>query len=350
MIPTASQDRPITPRAEEYIGTPDFGDVPAEFEALRSKCGVYGLELRAKASLTGSDRVRWLNGIVTNNVRDLGVGSGVYAFVLNPQGRILGDLYAYNRGDSLLVDTDRFQLQKVLELFDHYIIMDDVEVNDNSDKLSAVGIAGPEARTALANAGLEFPELPPLNLVDATWRNVPLTVVRGDSPVVPSYELWAPPENIASLRGALRNNGIRPVGATAIGLLRIAQGVPQFGKDIRERDLPQETGQQRALHFTKGCYIGQEIVERIRSRGNVHRMFTGFKVDGPLPEPGTKINVEGKDVGEITSAASLPLANGPYLVALGYIRREIAMTAMPIPMNGTNLNVTTLPFSEVFQH
>ena len=106
----------------------DFGDVRAEFQALVAAAGVYELSARAKVSLTGSDRVRWLNGMVTNNIRDLAPGHGVYAFLLNPQGHILGDLYAYNRGESLLVDTDRSQLEKILAVFDKYIIMDDVEV------------------------------------------------------------------------------------------------------------------------------------------------------------------------------------------------------------------------------
>jgi folate-binding protein YgfZ len=344
---------PIPTHPGEYAGTAttaDFGDVAAEFEALLSNCGVYEMPWRAKASLTGSDRVRWLNGIITNNVRDLAAGQGVYAFLLNPQGRILGDLYAYNRGDSLLVDTDLSQLQKVLALFDRYIIMDDVEVANVSDKLSAIGITGPKAREVLHGAELEFPELPPLNFVDMTWRDVALTLIRLDSPSVDSYEIWVAPESANLLRDAVEKSGATPAGTTALNFLRIAQGLPQFGQDIRERDLPQETGQERALHFTKGCYIGQEIVERIRSRGSVHRMFTGFNIDGSLPTAGTKISVEGKEVGEITSSASWPLPNGQYPVALGYIRREVAISNKPIQIDGTKLNVTTIPFSKMFKH
>ncbi len=353
MVSTLPHDTSISPSVGEHAGIPaasDFGDVPAEFEALLSGCGVYDVPWRAKISLTASDRVRWLNGIITNNVRDLAEGKGVYAFLLNPQGRILGDLYAYNRGDSLLVDTDRSQLQKVLGIFDKYIIMDDVEVTDVSEKLCAVGITGPKALGVLQAAGLEFPGLEPLSFVDLTWREVSVTVVRGDSPSVESYEVWLPPENKSLLLGTLEKSGATPAGATALDLLRIAQGIPQYGQDIRERDLPQETGQERALHFTKGCYIGQEIVERIRSRGNVHRMFTGFTVEGALPLPGTKINVDGKDIGEITSSASLPLRGDSYLVALGYIRREIAMLDKPIQIDRAKLKVTRIPFTEAFKH
>src|SRR6266849_7765935 len=155
----------------------DFGDVRAEFQAMISGCGVYDLGSRAKISLTGGDRVRWLNGMVTNNVRDLAPGRGVYAFLLNPQGHILGDLYAYNRGESLLVDTDQSQVEKILAVFEKYIIMDDVEVADISNKLTAIGIAGPGAREALRVSGFEVPELEPLRFVDLTRQQISLTVV-----------------------------------------------------------------------------------------------------------------------------------------------------------------------------
>ncbi len=139
------------------------------------------------------------------------------------------------------------------------------------------------------------------------------------------------------------------MGTAALDLVRIASGVPRYGQDIRERDLPQETEQGRALHFSKGCYIGQEIVERIRSRGNVHRKFTGFDIEGPLPAPGTKIQAAGKEIGEITSAASLPLARGERPVALGYVRREFAVPGKEVEAGGARIKVADLPFAEVFQ-
>ena len=111
-------------------------------------------------------------------------------------------------------------------------------------------------------------------------------------------------------------------GSSALNLFRISRGIPQFGQDIRDRDLPQETGQARALNFSKGCYLGQEIVERIRSRGAVHRQFMAFAVDGPLPSPGSKILAHEKEVGEITSSALLPFPKRDQEVALGYLRRE----------------------------
>ena len=302
----------------------DFGDVRTEFHALLSGCGVYDLGWRAKIALTGGDRARWLNGMISNNVRDLATGHGVYAFLLNAQGRIQADLYAFQRGESLLVDTERSQREKVLQLFDHYIIADDVVVKDISDQLTALGLTGPESRNVLERAGISVPELGYLQFADTKWNEVGITVLHSGEEAKESCQVWIASEQVGSLWDALVKAGAKPSGTAALNLFRISRGIPQFGQDIRERDLPQETGQMRALNFTKGCYLGQEIVERIRSRGAVHREFGAFAVEGPLPEAGTKIHADGKEVGEITSSATLPLPGGDRAMALGYLRREAA--------------------------
>lgn len=305
---------------------PDFGDVRAEFQALLSGCGLYDLSWRAKIAVTGGDRVRWLNGMVTNNVRDLAPGHGVYAFMLNAQGRIQADLYAFQRGDSLLIDTEQGQLEKVLQLFDRYIIADDVAIADISDKLTALGLTGPESRAVLERAGIAVPDLAlaSMQFAEVKWREGTVTLFRAGEEARESWQIWSAPEYATALWDALIKAGARPTGPTALNLFRIARGIPQFGTDILERDLPQETGLTRALNFTKGCYLGQEIVERIRSRGAVHRQFTAFAVEGALPEPGAKILADEKEVGEITSSAILPLPGGDRTIALGYLRREAA--------------------------
>ena len=350
-----------------------FGDPQAELRALRGGCGVYDLGYRAKISLTGTDRVRWLNGMVTNNIRDLAVGHGVYSFLLNPQGHILGDLYAYNRGESITVDTDSAQVERILATFDHYIIMDDVEVKrlaaedvrgsaslEGSTKagaaevsareVTALGIAGPKAREVMEKAGMELPELQPLQLheirCDCECGCVECTVVRGDE-ATESYEIWLGPERVRLLWDALLKAGAAAVGSEALELHRIGAGIPLYGVDIRERDLPQETEQARALNFNKGCYIGQEIVERIRSRGAVHRKFSGFLAEGGKAiERGTKIVAGEKEVGEITSAASFRLEQGEKTVALGYIRREVGTPGREVTIGGVKATAIALPVDD----
>ena len=326
-----------------------FGKVTDEFAALKSTCGVYDLPLRAKIRLTGGDKVRWLNGMVTNNVRDLVQNHGVYAFLLNPHGHILGDLVAFHLGESLLVETHHVQLPKILATFDHYIIMDDVEVANISDSIASVGVTGPNSDAVLNAAGIRVPALEPLQIADLSWHDLPISVVRGEHAPYLSYEIWIAPKDGTSLRDALQNAGAVPIGQNALELYRITLGVPRYGKDIRERDLPQETDQERALNFQKGCYVGQEIVERIRSRGNVHRKFTGFKIDGGATTPGTKIQAQGKDVGEVTSSAVIPTPGGGQPVALGYLRREFAIPGKELEIAGSRALVSDLPFHDLLK-
>ena len=330
-------------------GTPaaDFGDTRAEFGALLAGCGLYDLSSRAKIAVTGGDRVRWLNGMVSNNVRDLASGHGVYAFLLNAQGRIQADVFAFQRGESLLVDTEGVQREKLLQLFDRYIIADDVEIADVSDKIAAVGLTGPESRSVLERAGIAVPDLAHLQFADAAWHQNSVTVLRSGEEAGDSWQVWISPEHSGELWDALVKAGARPSGTAALNLFRISRGIPQFGVDIRERDLPQETGQARALNFTKGCYLGQEIVERIRSRGAVHRQFGAFGVEGTLPDAGTRIlageKEAEKEVGEITSSAVLPLPSGDRPVALGYLRREAA--GKELRAGSAKLKPVALPIS-----
>jgi len=318
----------------------------ADLRTLIAGCGVYPLDTRSKIFLTGEDRTRWLNGMITNNVRDLAPGHGVYTFLLNAQGKIQGDLYAFNRGETIVLDTDREQLSKLLEIFDHFIVMDDVNVKDASDRLTALGVQGPKTAAVLLAAGIDVPELAPLQFADLKWQDFEITLLRAEAWKGAAYELWLDPANAPALLEALRKAGATPVGAGAQRLYRMASGIPLFGEDIRERDLPQETGQERALHFTKGCYVGQEIVERIRSRGQVHRVFSGFELTAPAA-PGDKIAADGKDVGEITSTASIQTPAGKTLIALGYLRREAFNK--PLTIHGVPLQRHKLPFQELLQ-
>lgn len=331
----------------EYRGaaTPvRFSDAKAEWQGLQSGCGVYDLGYRAKIVLAGKDRTRWLNGMISNNVRDLAACHGTYAFLLNAQGHILGDLYAYNRGETLVLDTDAAQVEKIVTTFKRYIIMDKVELTVASD-LTAIGVAGPKAREVFRAAKIEIPELEPLQFAtpkcDCDCGCLECTVVRGDTPYE-SYELWIAPQQVKALWESLIRAGAAPVGAEVIDMTRIVNGIPQYGVDIRERELPQETEQARALSFTKGCYIGQEIVERIRARGAVHRKLSGFLSQTAIP-PGAKISAAGKEVGEITSATSLLAAGSDLTLALGYTRREAASVGAEVSVDNARAAVVALP-------
>jgi len=329
-----------------------FSNPHLELAALLGGCGVYDLGFRARISLTGGDRVRWLNGMVTNNIRDLASGHGVYAFLLNPQGRILGDMFVYNPGEKLVVETDRSQVEKIVAIFDHYIIMDDVRVADISTEQTALGLAGPKSRAVLNAAGIEVPELQPLQMItpqcNCDCGCVECTVVRGEDAQHESYEIWLAPKDVHTTWQALLASGATAAGSEAVEGQRIVTGVPLYGVDIRERDLPQETEQMRALNFNKGCYVGQEIVERIRSRGNVHRKFTGFLVEGVAAiAAGAKIISNEKEVGEVTSVATVLTPSGERTVALGYIRREVGVPGREVTIGTAKATVIQLPLEIV---
>jgi folate-binding protein YgfZ len=326
----------------------DFGDPHREFAALQHACGIFDLGFRARLSLTGSDRVRWMNGMVTNNIRDLAEGHGVYAFLLNPQGRILGDMHVFHHGDSLIVETDRSQMEAILGTFDHYIIMDDVEVANLTEQQTALGVSGPTSRSLLNAVGIEVPVLQPLQMMTprcvCDCDCVECTIIRGEDSPHESYEIWLDPKDVLKTWQALVGAGATPVGSEALEMQRVVSGVPLYGVDIRERDLPQETEQTRALNFNKGCYVGQEIVERIRSRGNVHRRFTGFLTDGAATiAPGDKVTSAEKEVGEISSVVTLSTPTGERTVALGYIRRDIGIPGREVSIGPYKSIVAPFP-------
>jgi len=329
--------------AQEEQNASGVTDSRRELTALVAGCGIYRPD-RALISLTGRDRVRWVNGMVSNNIRDLASGNGVYAFVLTPQGHIQADLYAFNRGESLLIETERAQLAGLLQIFRKYIIMDKVEIEDLSEKTAVFSMTGPKSGEVVASLGLTE-TLEPLQLADVNWNGAAHKLIRGDNPCFPNYELWVPAEQAESVWNTLLQAGGVEVHEATLETFRILCGIPKVGQDIREKTLPHETGQERALNFNKGCYIGQEIVERIRSRGAVHKAFLGFEVEGPVPSAGTKIQSEGKDVGEITSVAAEPL--NEKRLALGYLRREFMAPEKTLTAGKARVKATTLPFSGI---
>jgi folate-binding protein YgfZ len=313
-----------------------------EFTALTTGCGVFKLG-RTHIALTGADRVRWLNGMVTNNIRDLALEHGVYAFLLNPQGKIQADLYAFNRGERIVVEADIPQLETILEIFDRYIIMDEVEIENLNS--AVIGLAGAACAEMLQREGFPDAEkMQQLQVSEFQLDGQKLRLIRGDNPCIPTYEVCAGVDETQRVWDSLVKAGAQPIQSEALEIFRIACGIPKFGVDIRPKDLPQETGQDRALNFNKGCYVGQEIVERIRSRGAVHRMFTGFDIEGTVPAVGFRVQQEGKDIAELTSVTTLPTDEAERTVALGYGRKELMLPGKQYVTGETKLRVAALPF------
>jgi aminomethyltransferase len=338
----------MTPPAQSEIASAATSGSASQLAALLQGAGVSRLDKMGWIRVTGPDRVRWLNGMVTNTIQDLQDGQGTYNFVLSVQGRIQGDATIFAEPDALLIETASSQVAGLMTLLDRFIIMDDVELADVSDTWSGLLITGPRAASLLAQIGLNVEDLGSLEKRTTSWDTAQINVIHAYSPVVARFELWADANTTSKLLEAIQNAGAVVCDAQSLDWLRILEGTPLYGTDIRDRELPQETAQNRALHFAKGCYLGQEIVERIRSRGNVHRTFSGFRLEGELPGPGALLEADGKQVGELTSVAAIPLpADGGTVVqlGLGYIRREALDRGASLRYPGGIAVPVALPFS-----
>jgi folate-binding protein YgfZ len=336
----------MTPPAQSEIATASTST--SQLAALVDGAGMSRLDQIGWIRVTGEDRVRWLNGMVTNAIQQLKDGEGNYNFLLSVQGRIQGDATIFALPDALLIETAASQVPTLMALLDRFIIMDDVELADVTGTQSGVLVAGPQAASLLTKIGLNPEDLAPLSMRTVSWNAANVTIIHTHSPLVPKFELWTNPESAQKLTDALQSDGATFCEAQSLEWLRILEGTPLYGTDIRERELPQETGQTRALHFAKGCYLGQEIVERIRSRGNVHRTFSTFRLEGDLPAVGSLLEADGKQVGELTTVTAIPLPGdnaGTIQLGLGYVRREALDRALPLLYTGGAAVPVSLPFS-----
>ncbi len=303
-----------------------FSTAAAELKSMLSGAAAFDLGYRTRILITGSDRLRWLNGMVTNAVQALPEGQGNYSFILNAQGRIQGDGYVYREAGFLLLDTDRSQAPHLMQHLDHFIIMDDVELKLLDSSTTAIGIAGPGAPGILAALGLPAPG--PLHFTIAEYQGFDITVVQEYGIRTPRYALWFEPQFAEQIWNAVLAAGAVPAGIAALESLRILEGTPRYGADILEKHLAQETAQARALNFNKGCYLGQEIVERIRSRASIHRSLRQFVLTGAVPATGAELRApdaataEARPIGNLTSVAAYELPGIPATLALGVVRIE----------------------------
>lgn len=337
----------MPPLANPETSPSQTPDSALQLVALLNGVGLSPIDNVGWIRVTGEDRVRWLNGMVTNSVQDLQPGKGCYNFLLSVQGRIQGDGYIFAQTDALLLETASEQVPGLMALLDRFIIMDDVELSDCSADRSGLSLTGPKAAALLK--AIDFPAVPAGELERQTvaWNSGDVTILYAYSPLVSRFELWASPEIIETLHRALLSAGAVICDSQSQEWLRLLEGTPRYGTDIRDRELPQETGQTRALHFAKGCYLGQEIVERIRSRGNVHRAFTAFRLEGAIPAPGALLEADGKQVGELTSVAAIPLSIGTVQLGLGYARREALERNVPLQYPGGTALPAARPFNTI---
>jgi folate-binding protein YgfZ len=345
----------------------DYGDWLAEHAALRQSVGVLDLSGRSRICLTGADRVRFLHGQVTNDVKKLRVGEGCYAAITTNKGKMESDLNIFNLQDELLLDFEPGLAGKISQRLGKFIVADDVQIVDVAPHYGLLSVQGPGSEeVVLATGLLERDALPRVQadqqagptivkISDATLGEIYLANharLAGSAGILPAdfgdgsiatrrqdagapgmvgFDLFIPNASLGAvadkLIAAAKQIGGRACGWQAFETARIEAGIPRFGLDMDETNIPLECGiESCAVSYHKGCYIGQEVINRIHSVGHVTRELRGLRLADPasaglpLPQRGDKLFRDGKETGYITSAVKSPMLNAN--IALGYVRRE----------------------------
>jgi tRNA-modifying protein YgfZ len=302
------------------------------YDALRSTAAWLDLSSRGKIVVTGEDRARLLHAMTTNQIQQLQPGEGCYAFFLNAQGRILADANVFCRQDDFLLDVEPETREPLLQHLDKFIIADDVTLDDATSRVATLDLEGPEAVSLAARLGATMSEKPPEKPWSHTvWNEV--MVARVNFTGAPGMRFFIPTDQKPRMIELLPQAGAREASLDAARVVRLEHFKPRFGEDIFTTTLSQETQQMHAVNFNKGCYIGQEIVERVRSRGLVHRMLAGVEIDSTeVPAPDTRLLQGEENIGKMTSAAFSPALGK--IVGLAYLRRELAEPGTALTVDG----------------
>ncbi len=283
------------------------------YDALRGGAACIDLSARGRIVARGRDRARFLHNLTSNEVKKLVPGAGCYAFLLTPQGRIQADLLLFCFADHFLIETEPELREKVPAHLRRYIVADQVELEDVTARTAEIGLEGPAAAALLAALGAPAPSA---DFAHSPWEEA--EVANAGLTGQPGFRVFCPLEAAPGLIARFESAGARPAAPQDVRLVRIENGKPRYGEDILETSLPQETQQMHAVSFTKGCYIGQEIVERIRARGHVNRKLRRVDLPGAEPAaPGARVQVDGKEA-EITSSVYSPREGKT--IALAYVR------------------------------
>lgn len=343
----------------------DYGDALREHAALRESAGVLDLSFRGRLCLTGADRARFLHGQVTNDIKRLQTGQGCYAALVTAKGKMESDLNIYALQDELLLDFEPGLTAKISGRLEKYIVADDVQIVDVATLYGLLSVQGPKTKPVVEALGI-FSEVPPkpfqsAKIQDATLGEIYLMqqsrTSRDDANSVSAFDLFVPVDSLGAvadkLIAAAKSVGGCACGWQALEIAQVEAGIPRFGADMDETNIPLECGiESRAVSYTKGCYIGQEIINRIHTIGHVNRELRGLRLADDLkalPARGDKLFKDGKEVGHLTSAVKSPALNKN--IALGYVRREANAVGTELTLQTetgeTTAVIVELPFKQI---
>jgi tRNA-modifying protein YgfZ len=312
----------------------------AEYRALTEACGLVDRSERGKLALTGGEAKAFLQGQVTNDIEKLEPGAGCYAAFLTHKGKMLGDLRVLDLGDELLLDTERVALQELFNMIRRYKLGRDVELHKRTVELGLLSLVGPDARRI---AGATAAGLPPREHANrrAQVGGADVVLVATDTGI----DVLCAAADTAAVRAALEGAGATPVSEAAAEVVRVEHGRPRYGIDLDDSVIPQEAGlNERAVSFTKGCYVGQETVARLFYRGKPNRHLRGIKLSAPGSK-GDALRLGEKEVGRLGSVVVSPV-HGP--IALAIVRREAAPgDTLAVGAGDTTAEIVELPFRDL---
>jgi folate-binding protein YgfZ len=328
--PLMDEHRAAGARLAEFGGCvlPErFSDFEAEYRAARETVALFDTNWHVILTLAGRDRASYLHAITSNDIKSLGEGRGTLALLLNPQGHILAELEVYALPEKLLVLSHAALRERTVATLKKYVIASQVRIEDVTEQMGSLALEGPRAADVVEQAcGVALGGLPEMAIQDATVDGTPCHLLRRSHFGQTGAELIARRDTLPALwrkmLAGVRARGGEPIGMAALDTLRLEAGVPWFPADFNDAMIPQEAALENThVSFSKGCYTGQEIVERVRSRGHVNRKRVALKFSTRLPPPaGTRLRAGTAEAGSVTSAAFSPAAGTA--IGMGYLRRE----------------------------
>lgn len=348
----ASQHSQLKAEFAEQLGwemAAHYGDYWQEYQAVRNSVGVVDLSNRGRIEITGKNKVQFLHNLVSNDVKALQVGNGIFAAFLNMRGHVLSDCFIYMLENSILLDLPTSTREKIYYHLEKYSPAGEFNVTDITEATSLLSLQGPHSRPLLNKLGVTT-NLQELQLAEVLIADCRLTAVKHSRTGEEGYDLFIANENISTVFQALLKAGAKAVGLKAFDLLRIEAAVPEYGVDMDEEIILLETGLETAVSYTKGCYLGQEPIARIHHRGRdqTAKRLAGLVISGEdVPATKSKVfNKDGKEIGHITSAGFSPILN--QVVALAYLKRNNFTVGLnhSVQFNGKGLaaEVSKLPF------
>jgi tRNA-modifying protein YgfZ len=345
--PLIETHRAAGARLAEYEGCvlpESFSDLEREYRTARESVAIFDTNWHAMITLAGRDRVKYLHNISSNDIKSLAEGRGMLALLLNPQGHILAELEVYALPEKLLVLSHVSQRERTVATLKKYVIGSQVQIEDLTEQFGGIGIEGPRAAEVMQRAcGIALGELVDFSIKEIIMDAVPCYVLRRSRFGETGAEIIAPraalPALWERLLAEVRTAGGEPIGMVAFHALRLDAGVPFFPADFNDAMIPHEAAVETThVSFSKGCYTGQEIVERVRSRGHVNRKRVSLKFLGVKPPAaGTKLRANGAEVGFVTSVAFSPAAGAP--IGMGYVRREQFASGSVVEFDGGTAEV-----------